>query len=85
MHGFGHDEGHKVYTWSHDSRDQSWVAQNTRRERVGPLRPRSRVLRSCASEDSDSNLKRRTPSGLGSGLPNLRQAIGAAEHISSQQ
>ena len=42
MHGFGHDKGHKVFTWSHDSRDQSWVAQNTRRERVGPPRHRSR-------------------------------------------
>ena len=37
MHGFGHDKGHKVFTWSHDSRDQSWVAQNTRREARGAV------------------------------------------------
>ena len=57
MRSFGHEKGNKVFTWSHDSRDQDWVATITREDCVGPSRPGGRVLRGCASEDSDSNLK----------------------------
>ena len=57
MRGFGHDTGNEVFTLSHDSRDQDWVAKFTRVDRVGPSRPGGQVLRSSTSEDSDSNLK----------------------------
>ena len=44
MRGFGHDTGNEVFTWSHDSSDQDWVAKIARVERVGPSRPGSRAF-----------------------------------------
>ena len=37
MRGFGHDKGNKVFTWSHDSRDQNWVAGSTHGEVRGAV------------------------------------------------
>ena len=83
MHGFGHDKGHKVFTWSHDSRDQSWVAQNTRWEARGAVATQEPGPPQLSFGGLGLKLEKEDPSGPGSG--NLRQAIGAAEHISSQQ